>query len=151
MTWIIPLMSFFTNIGSSIEAKIPKSKKSFSSFLGDPNNNSVFLTPVDNTEKLLLIGQMKSSNACGPNSIPPGTLLIEFSELLAYPLVSIIINMSLNESIFPSSNKIATVCPIHKNGENYRPISLLSNISKLFERVMYVRIESFLKSSDILI
>ena len=144
---------FFTNIGSSIEAKIPKSKKSFSSFLGEPNNNSVFLTPVDNKEIFLLIGQMKSSKACGPNSIP-SNLLIEFSELLLYPLVSII-NMSLKEGVFPNLNKIATVCPIHKKGdkthcENYRPISLLSNISKLFERVMYVRIEFFFKSSDIL-
>ena len=51
--------------------------------------------------------------------------------------------------------KEATVCPIHEKNDksdcgNYRPISLLSNISKLFERVMYVRIEDFLKSSDIL-
>ena len=67
---------------------------------------------MDNKEILLLTGQMKSSKACGPNSMP-GKRLIEFSELLAYPLVSII-NMSLNECIFPNLNKIATVCPIHK-------------------------------------
>ena len=144
---------FFTNIGSAIEAKIPRSKISFSSFLGDPNNKSIFLTSVDNKEIRLLIGQMKSTKACGPNSIP-GNLLTEFSELLVYPLVSII-NMSFKEGIFPNLNKIATVCPIFKKGdkthcENYRPISLLSNISKLFERVMYVRLENFLKSSDIL-
>ena len=136
MTWLIPLQV----------------KKVIFVFLGDPNNNSVFLTLVDNKEILLLVGQMKSSKACGPNSIP-GKLLIEFSELSAYPLLSII-NMSLNEGIFPNLNKIATVCPIHKGDkthcEKYRPISLLSNISMLFERVMYVRIENFLKSSDIL-
>ena len=108
---------------------------------------------MDNKEIQLLIGQMKSTKACRPNSIP-GNLLTEFSELLVYPLVSII-NMSFKEGIFPNLNKIATVCPIFKKGdkthcEDYRPISLLSNISKLFERVMYVRLENFLKSSDIL-
>ena len=63
--------------------------------------------------------------------------------------------MSLKESVFPLLNKEANVCPIYKKGdlskcENYRPISLLSNISKIFERVMYVRVEDFLKSSEIL-
>ena len=103
---------FFTNIGSAIEAKIPRSKKSFSSFLGDPNNKSIFLTPVDNKEIRLLTGQMKSTKACALNSIP-GNLLTEFSELLVYPLVCII-NMSFKEGIFPNLNKIATVCPIFK-------------------------------------
>ena len=63
--------------------------------------------------------------------------------------------MSLKEGIFPSLNKEAYVCPIFKKNdklkcENYRPISLLSNISKMFERVMYNRIEEFLTSSNIL-
>ena len=71
--------------------------------------------PVDNKEILFLIGQMKSSKVCGPNNIP-GNLLIEFSELLANPLVSII-NMSLNGGIFPNLNKLATVFPIHKKGD----------------------------------
>ena len=34
--------------------------------------------------------------------------------------------------------------------ENYRPISLLSNVSKIFERIMYSRLEDFLKSTDVL-
>ena len=102
---------------------------------------------MDNKEIQLVVGQMKSTKACGPNSIP-GNLSTEFSELLVYPLVSII-NLSFKESIFPNLNKIATVCPIFKkDSENYRPISLLSNISKLFERVMYVWLENLLKSSD---
>ena len=63
--------------------------------------------------------------------------------------------MSFKEGIFPNLNKIATLCPIFKKGdkthcENYRPISLLSNISKLSESVMYVQLENFLMSLDIL-
>ena len=51
--------------------------------------------------------------------------------------------MSFKEGIFPSLNKQAIVCPIHKKEdikrcENYRPISLLPNTSKIFERLMYM-------------
>ena len=62
------LNDFFVNIGSSVEAKIPKSQKHFSSFLCSANNKSIFLTPCTSTEILTIINNMKSSKSCGPNS-----------------------------------------------------------------------------------
>ena len=96
---------------------------------------------------------MNSSKACGPNNFPTNPL-VEFANELINPLVSII-NMSLKEGVFPSLNKVSTVCPIHKKDEmtkcaNYRPTSLPSNISKIFKRIMYTRLEDFLKTSEIL-
>ena len=49
---------------------------------------------------------------------------------------------------FPDFMKLASVCPIFKKNdktkcENYRPISLLSNLSKTFERVMYIELQTF--------
>ena len=144
---------FFTSIGSSIATKIPYPKNTFKFFLGDSNAKSLFLRPCDSSEILLLLGQMNTSKASGPNSIPM-KLLKQFSDILVHPLVCII-NMPFKEGIFPSLNKIASVCPIFKKGdkmkcENYRPISLLSNMSKIFEKVMYTRLEDFLKSSGVL-
>ena len=81
------LNDVFVNIGSSVEAKIPKSKRSFVSYLGDSNHKSIFLQPCSPTEILLIINDMKSLK--GPNSITTN-LLIEFSQFLVYPLVSII-------------------------------------------------------------
>ena len=86
----IHLTIFFTNIGSSIENKIPQSKKALSAFLGDHNTKSVFITPYDSNEILLLLSKMRSSKASGPNSISTN-LLIEFRGFLVQPLVSIII------------------------------------------------------------
>ena len=96
---------------------------------------------------------MKSSKASGPNSIATN-LLMEFSHFLVYPLV-VLINMSFEEGVFPSLNKEADLCPIFKKFdrnkcENYRPSSLLSNISEIFECVMYTRLENFLNLSEIL-
>ena len=91
--------------------------------------------------------------ACGPNSISTN-FLIEFSQFLVPPLASIV-NKSIREGLFPSLNKEADVCPIHKKNEkdrceNYRPISLLPNISKIFERIMYNRLINFLNESEII-
>ena len=61
-----------------------------------------------------------------------------------------IINLSFSMGIYPSKLKIAKVNPIYKDKgdpllfENYRPISLLSNINKIIEKLAYKRLNSFL-------
>ena len=70
------------------------------------------------------------------------------------PLVHII-NVSLTTGLVPNNMKIAKVIPIYKKGEkddvsiNYRPISLLTLISKILERIIYIRTVNFFKKSDI--
>jgi len=81
-------------------------------------------------------------------------LLKEFSQHFSIP-ISIIINKSLQEGIFPQSLKTALVCAIFKKNDktkcaNYRPISLLSNVGKIFERVMFNRIERFLDDHNLI-
>ena len=54
----------------------------------------------------------------------------------------IIFNQSVANSIFPSSLKYADITPVFKKGyrnlsDNYRPVSILSNISKIFERCIF--------------
>ena len=75
-------------------------------------------------------------------------------DLLATPL-SEIINCSIRTGDVPSDIKLAKVIPIHKQGNknevsNFRPISILPFFSKLFERVMYDRLYSFISQSKIL-
>ena len=70
------------------------------------------------------------------------------SDIICGPL-SNIINNSFSSGIFPDFFKLAKVIPIYKKGlkldcSNYRPISLLSNIGKIFEKVMNVKLTTFL-------
>lgn len=64
-------------------------------------------------------------------------------------------NISLSTGLLPASWKKANIVPVFKSGEhekanNYRPISLLTNISKVLERVVYNRMYAFLKSNNLL-
>ena len=71
------------------------------------------------------------------------------------PLLLILINESFSTGIFPDKLKIAKVIALHKKGatddpSNYRPISLLSVFSKIFEKIMHERLYNFLEVNDIL-
>ena len=70
------------------------------------------------------------------------------------PLVHIF-NLSLSTGIFPSEMKIAKDIPLFKNGNksdfsNYRPISLLSQFSKILEKIFNERLQQFLNANNIL-
>ena len=64
-------------------------------------------------------------------------------------------NLSIEKGIFPDDLKIAKVTPIYKSDDksdlsNYRPISVLSCFSKMFERIMYNRLYQDLTENEIL-
>ena len=61
----------------------------------------------------------------------------------------------IRSGVFPDDLKIAKVIPLYKSGDsslftNYRPISLLPASSKVFERLIYNRLHSFLEKYNIL-
>ena len=71
------------------------------------------------------------------------------------PVLSYLISSSLQQGIFPTKLKCAKVIPLHKGGNstnisNYRPISLLSCFSKIYEKVMHARLTKFLNENDII-
>ena len=61
------------------------------------------------------------------------------------------INQCISKSIFPSDLKLADVTPVYKKKsknyrDNYRPVSIVSNISKIYERRIYDQIQLFFDS-----
>ena len=64
------------------------------------------------------------------------------------------LNQMLTTGIFPDKLKIAKVIPLFKNADksiflNYRPISLLPSISKLFEKVIYQQLYKYFEDSNL--
>ena len=122
------------------------------------------MTYVNNIERSIVIldvtceeikGVIHSLNnsSSGWDEIP--TFLVKkcvdsFIEPLTY-----FVNSSISEGIFPSELKLARVVPIFKSGDpslitNYRPISVLRFFSKVFEKVIYNHIISFMNKIDVL-
>ena len=145
--------NFFVNIGKSVEAKIPHGNKLFTDFLGDHNKICLTLNDCTSAEIGESIDNLNISKASGPFSVPTN-ILKNNKNVFLQPLTTII-NKSFAEGVFPNLLKSAIVCPIYKKNDksrcaNYRPISLLSNLGKIFERAMYNRVETFLNRFDLI-
>ena len=90
-----------------------------------------------------IINSLRANTSFGVDDIPTVVIKILGNELSG-PLVNLI-NEHIRSGTFPAEFKCAKVVPLHKNGgednpNNYRPISLLPSISKIFERVLYNRL-----------
>lgn len=108
--------------------------------------NSMYLSPVHPREVNLILKNLKSKKSHGIDEFPP--ILFKYcAEELTYPLYRLI-NQSFEEGVVPLQLKQALVKPIHKKNSksdpsNYRPISLLPTASKIFEKTICNRINSF--------
>ena len=66
-----------------------------------------------------------------------------------------LVNLSFTTGVFPLVLKTVKVVPVSKkesklNNSNYRPISLLSDVEKILEKLMYKRLHTFLNSNNII-
>ena len=96
---------------------------------------------------------MKTNKAIGPNSIPTKILKMR-QQIIAKPL-AYLINLSFSTGVFPDLLKIANIIPVLKKRDrqdynNYRPISLISNLSKLIEKLAHKRLYNFLEKYSLL-
>ena len=90
-----------------------------------------------------IIGQMKASNSTGWDNIPINVIKANATTLA--PILAHLFNKSMLQGIFPDSLKIDKIIPIFKAGcrleiKNYRPISILPSLSKIFEKIFYKRL-----------
>ena len=94
----------------------------------------------------------KGGKAPGHDHIPMHLVKNSF-DIISKPLMHLI-NLSLEKGIFPNNLKTAKIIPIFKAGDvdiftNYRPISILSSFSKIYEKIMYNRLLDFIERFEI--
>ena len=116
--------------------------------------NFSFFSPVTEEEVSKIISQSPNS-FCELDPLPTSLLKQCLSPLL--PTITNIINLSLGTGVFPDQFKTSSVIPLLKKSNldkeelsNYRPISHLSFLSKLTERVVKIRLTQHLSSNNLL-
>ena len=146
--------NFFTNIGPELAKEIKcSSNLSYKSFLKDRiNSNFEFCTVnIDDVDEVLR--NLKTKKSSGQDGIS-STLLKSFEGKITN-ILTLIINQSLSTGIFPNKLKTAKVVPVFKKDDphqpgNYRPISLLPAISKVFEKVVYKQVYNYMNANSLL-
>ena len=106
-------------------------------------------TEVDVTEMKMEINNLDAKKSGTFMNIPV-KLLKEAVEIVAQPLTDIWKFEVVNGRKFSSKLKLADITPLHKKmetilKENYRPVSLLPVVSKLFERIMQKQIVAYIE------
>ena len=145
---------FFVNIGPTLASKIePITKIDYTHFMGDKLDSSMFLSPTSESEILDILNNFKSKKSKDCYDIKMTVFKKTISNIIV-PFTHVC-NLSLEKGIFPDSMKTAKVIPIFKAGNknevgNYRPISLLPQMSKVLEKIYYKRLMSFINSNSIL-
>ena len=134
---------YFSTIAEKTKAKIKFSNKSFTDVLHHPIDDSFFIKATNSDEIKNIISKLNENKSTGPNSLPAKILKLLKSDISSQ--LTDIFNIAFSSGIFSSNLKIAKIITIHKKESklicsNYRPISVLSNLDKILEKLMYSRV-----------
>jgi len=148
---------FFSSIGSKTVAANVNSFNSNS-------NNTVWKNPpcvydfnftyAEIIDIVLLLKKLPSESSCDVLGFDSKLLFLS-CDIIA-PVITLIVNASLYHSVLPSDWKFSRVTPVFKgkgsksNCNNYRPISVITHIAKLVERVVQKQLLSYLISHDLI-
>ena len=152
--------SFYTTVASKLVDKLPKSLNRFGRnfvfrFYSEKGvlPNSFSFSVVSENKILVYLNKLSIKKATGLDGIPC-RFVRDGASIIASPLAHIV-NLSLIQGSVPDDLKTARVVPLFKKNDktdvgNYRPVSILSIISKIFEKVVYDQVESYLRDNNLL-
>lgn len=145
--------NFFSKIGKRLASGIPKYNGINLNDNSPKNVGSLFFAPIRKTEMIEVINSLNNINSTGSDGVSVN-FLKHAHEVLLIPLLHIV-NIIFREGIYPNIFKNSIITPLHKGGSkkdisNYRPIAINSNISKIIEKCIKLRLVSYLESFNLL-
>ena len=113
----------------------------------------MFFPSITETEKEQIITNLPNKLSSGYDCI--NTAIVKLCKPIITPWLTNFFNTCYRNGCYPKYLKIAKVFPIHKGGlqdeyGNYRPKSLLSTLSKIFEKTFHFRLSSYLVNCKLL-
>ena len=144
---------FYIKIGKDLADKISSIHNlNYSDYLRNKNVPDLILKNVNENDVLNIIKNLKLKTSMGIDTMS-NKLLKQIKNEIIKPL-TLIINQTLNTGIYPEKLKIAKIIPIYKNGDtnlikNYRPISILPSLSKVFERTIHQQLFNHFNSNKL--
>ena len=136
-------------MGSKLAEKLGPTDANFSDYLKTPNSNSFYNKNTDDTEVGNHVDELEEGKSVGIDEIPPK--ILKWVKFIIVPILTKIFNKCINEGVYPDCLKIARVTPVYKGGNSnknettsYRPISILTQINRIFEKLIRDRLYNFL-------
>ena len=110
------------------------------------------MNPVSETEVIGIINSLPNKSSSGEDEI--SNILVKTAGSVITKYLTSLINVSFYQGSFPSELKKAKVFPLFKNGShveenNYRPISLLNFLCKIYERSMFTRVYEYMEGFNL--
>ena len=109
--------------------------------------------PISVPQIIRIIKKLLNSKATGIHGIPNKTLK-ETADIIG-PSLTDIFNFSALTKAFPDDLKIGKVAPVYKSGDkddlnNYRPVSVLPNVARVFEKILYGQVYEYFTPNKLL-
>ena len=138
--------NLFANVGRRLSEQLTTPDNvNFKDYLRIPVVPNMSFSQISEEAVMEVLNNLKQKLSCGHDGI--SSRLLKASKTVVCKPLTLIINQTLTNGIFPDTLKIAKIIPLFKKGdktllENYRPISILPAISKIFERIMFNQIHN---------
>ena len=146
--------SFFSSIGPKLATSIRQTTAhDYKKYLTRIINCSFSFKETTPQNVTKIINNFLSKSSCGHDGLSM-KLIKSLKAYLSRPL-SLIINQSFCTGIFPDKLKIAKITPLFKKGDelivdNYRPISVLPVLSKIFEKLAFAQLYDYFNENKLL-